>query len=453
MGKESKGVLLVVEDDSGLQRQLKWFFDEYEVIFATDQGSAIKQVRRFDPDVVLLDLGLPPHPNDIDIGLSTLTEILGLSPATKVIVVTGNNDRDAAVQAIGLGAYDFYLKPFDEEILKLVVNRAFRVRELERENQRLLAIGQNAVFEGIIGASEAITAVNRLVEKVAPVDASVLILGESGTGKELVARAIHNLSGRRDGPFVAINCAAIPENLLESELFGYEKGAFTGAVRQTLGKIERAQGGTLFLDEIGDLPQPLQAKLLRFIQERKIERIGGRQEIDVDVRIVSATHRDLKTFIQEGGFREDLYYRLSEVVIHLPPLRERSGDIILLGKYFLQKYASEYKKKVGGFSREAIQSMEAYAWPGNVRELENKIKRAVIMADAGIIDADDLELESGRVDLPFNLREVRANAEREAIVRALAYTDKNIAKAAELLGVSRPTLYDLMKKLHISTTD
>ncbi len=450
MGKPSAGVLLVVEDDLGLQRQLKWFFDDYTVVFATDKASAIKQVRRYVPDVVVLDLGLPPHPNDTDVGLETLTEILALSPKTKIIVVTGNSDRDAAVRAIGLGAYDFYLKPFEDDVLKLVVNRAFRVRELERENERLLAIGENTVFEGIIGSSEAIANINRLVEKVAPVDANVLILGESGTGKELVARAIHNLSGRGERPFVAINCAAIPDNLLESELFGYEKGAFTGAVRQTPGKIERADGGTLFLDEIGDLPLPLQAKLLRFIQERKIERIGGRQEIEVDIRIVSATHRNLRELIKTGEFREDLYYRLSEVVIDIPPLRERGGDVILLAKYFLQKYARDYKKKVSGFTPAAIQSIEAYPWPGNVRELENRIKRAVIMADGGVIDVEDLELERDSIDLPFNLREVRANAERKAIQRALAYTDRNIAKAAEILGVSRPTLYDLMKKLNIT---
>ncbi len=451
MSKSSNGVLLVVEDDAGLQRQLKWFFDEYQVVFAGDKASAIKQLRRYTPDVVVLDLGLPPHPNDVDVGLETLTELVGLSPGVKVIVVTGNNDREAAVKAIGLGAYDFYLKPFEDEILKLIVNRAFRVRELERENERLLSIGQSAVFEGIIGTSEAITSVNRLVEKVAPVDANVLILGESGTGKELVARAVHNLSGRRDEPFVAINCAAIPETLLESELFGYEKGAFTGAVRQTPGKIERADGGTLFLDEIGDLPQPLQAKLLRFIQERTIERVGGREEIVVDIRLVCATHRNLRELIKTGEFREDLYYRLSEVVIDIPPLRERHGDAILLAKYFLQKYSHEYKKKIGGFSKEAIQSIEAYPWPGNVRELENKIKRAVIMSDSGIIDAEDLELDRGKIDLPFNLREVRANAERTAILRALAYTDRNIARAAEVLGISRPTLYDLMKKLNITT--
>ncbi|MDH5217707.1 MAG: PEP-CTERM-box response regulator transcription factor [Gammaproteobacteria bacterium] len=445
----NKGILLIVEDDLGIQSQLRWCFDDYETVVASDREEAISALRRHEPHVVTLDMGLPPDPGGTSEGLATLEQILNLSPETKVIVVTGNDDRESAVKAIGLGAYDFYLKPIDADILGLIVNRAFRVRELEQENKRLVE-GAHSPLDGLIANSPQMLKVVRTVEKVAPADVTTLLLGESGTGKEVLARAIHDLSSRKDGLFVAINCAAIPENLLESELFGYEKGAFTGAVKQTQGKIEFANDGTLFLDEIGDLPMPLQAKLLRFLQERVIERVGGRKEIPVNVRVVCATHRGLQEMIKEGLFREDLYYRLSEITINIPGLREREGDTILLARAFLERFTKEHGRKIKGFSKDALAAIENYTWPGNVRELENKLKRAVIMADGSQIQAEELELDSVENSaMPFNLREVREEAERRAVVRALGHSNNNIAQAAELLGVSRPTLYDLIKKLDI----
>lgn len=446
-----KGTLLVVEDDPGIQSQLRWCFDGYNVVVAGDRDEALAQLRRHEPQVVTLDMGLPPDPGGTSEGLATLEQILSMSPRTKVIVVTGNDDRASAVKAIALGAHDFYMKPIDADILSIIVNRAFRVCELEAENKRLAENRGDSPLGGLVATSAQMLKVCRTVEKVAPTSATTLLLGESGTGKEVLARAIHELSPRKAKRFVAINCAAIPENLLESELFGYEKGAFTGAVKQTLGKIETANEGTLFLDEIGDLPMSLQAKLLRFLQERVIERVGGRQEIAVDVRVVCATHRGLSDMIKSGSFREDLYYRLSEITISIPPVRERDGDAVLLARTFLEKFSKQMGSKVKGLSKEALVAIEHYSWPGNVRELENKIKRAVIMADAPQITPEELELDaSGKEIFPFNLREVRDEADRRAVLRALSYVNGNIAQAAELLGVSRPTLYDIMKKQNIT---
>ena len=445
-----KETLLVVEDDAGIQKQLKWSFDDFNVVIAGDKEESISQLRRQEPKVVTLDMGLPPDPGGTSEGLATLQQILELLPKTKVIVVTGNDDRESAVKAIAIGAYDFYLKPIDADILGLIVNRAFRVRELEDENQRLASDESHSPLSGLIGSSPQMLKVCRTIEKVGPTNATTLLLGESGTGKEVLAKALHELSPRNDGRFVAINCAAIPENLLESELFGYEKGAFTGAAKQTLGKIEVANEGTLFLDEIGDLPMPLQAKLLRFLQERVIERVGGRQEIPIDVRVLCATHRGLPDMIKDGSFREDLYYRLSEISIQIPAVREREGDAVLLVRAFLEKFAREQNKKVPGLSQDALLAIENYDWPGNVREMENKVKRAVIMQDGNQATAEDLELEDVEaINMPFNLREVREEAERKAVLRALNHVDGNIAQAAEVLGVSRPTLYDLIKKLNI----
>ena len=445
-----KETLLVVEDDQGIQSQLKWSFDDYDVVIAGSREEAISLLRRHEPKTVTLDMGLPPDPGGTSEGLATLEQILELAPNTKVIVVTGNDDRESAVKAIGLGAYDFYLKPIDADILGLIVNRAFRVRELEDENQRLSHDHGDSPLSGLIASSPQMLKVCRTVEKVAPTNATTLLLGESGTGKEVLARAIHELSPRDGKRFVAINCAAIPENLLESELFGYEKGAFTGATKQTPGKIETAHEGTLFLDEIGDLPMPLQAKLLRFLQERVIERVGGRQEIPVDVRVVCATHRGLPDMIQDGSFREDLYYRLSEITIQIPAVREREGDSLLLARAFIDKFASEQNKKTPSLSTDALAAIESYHWPGNVREMENRVKRSIIMFDGKQITAEDLELEDIETDaMPFNLREVREAAEKSAVQRAIHHVGGNIAQAAELLGVSRPTLYDLIKKLNI----
>ena len=439
--------LLIVEDDVGLQKQLKWCFDDYEVLFAGTRQEAITQLRRFEPAVVLQDLGLPPDPAGVDEGMNTLKEILSLQPTTKVIVVTGNGDRDNAVKAVSFGAYDFYQKPVDTDVLKLIVSRAFHIHALEEQNRHLRTAHFNAPFEGLIATDEAMIKTCRMVEKVAPTEVSVLILGESGTGKELIARAVHSQSERRSGRFVAINCAAIPEQLLESELFGHEKGAFTGAVKQTIGKVEMAHGGTLFLDEIGDMPFSLQAKLLRFLQSRVIERVGGRTEISLDVRVVCATNKHLQSLIVEQKFRQDLYFRVGEVTINVPPLRERHGGPTVLASAMLRKFHHVQGKFKRGFSDEALAALEAYDWPGNVRELENKVKTAVIMAEGPLITAEDLGLPGGAEAEPlFNLKQVRTRAERQAIYSVLAMTDGNISRTAEVLGVSRPTLYDLMEK-------
>jgi two-component system NtrC family response regulator len=446
---EDKPRLLIVEDDLGLQKQLKWCFDGYEVLTAATKAEALAQLRRFEPPVVLQDLGLPPDPEGVEEGMSTLREILSLAPQTKVVVVTGNNDRDNAVRAVSLGAYDFYLKPVDTDVLRLIVSRAFNIHRLEEQNRQLAEAQFTKPFEGLIATDEAMQKVCRMVEKVGPTDLSVLILGESGTGKELVARALHAQSGK-EGRFVAINCAAIPEQLLESELFGHERGAFTGAVKQTIGKVESANGGTLFLDEIGDMPLALQAKLLRFLQNRVIERVGGRMEIAVDVRVVCATNKDLQALIGEQQFRQDLYFRISEVTINVPPLRERHGGATVLAHAMLRKFSGVQGRPKRGFSEDALAALEAYSWPGNVRELENKVKAAMIMAEGVLITAQDLGLQhAGSEESLFNLKEARTRAERQAIQQALAITAGNISRSAELLGVSRPTLYDLMEKYGI----
>lgn len=448
-----KTKLLIVEDDPGLQKQLRWSFPDYEVISADNREDAINQIRRHEPPVVTLDLGLPPDAGGASEGLATLENILTLAPDTKVIIVTGNEERANAVKAIAMGAYDFYQKPIDPDIIGLIVKRALHVYELEQDNQKLQRSRTSSALNGIVATSPQMLKVCRTIEKVAPTDVTTLLLGESGTGKELLARAVHELGPRGKKRFVAINCAAIPENLLESELFGYEKGAFTGANKQTIGKIECADGGTLFLDEIGDLPMALQSKLLRFLQERTIERLGGRNEISVNVRVVCATHQDLAQQIKESRFREDLFYRISEITVRIPPLREREGDGELIARAILNHYLEESGRgrSVKGFSKDAITAIEAYPWPGNVRELENRIKRAAIMAEGALISAEDLELNANDQEpLPLNLRQVRDEAEKNAVQRALLLFDGNISKAAEMLGISRPTLYDLMNK-HVIT--
>jgi two-component system NtrC family response regulator len=446
--KSEKKYLLVVEDDKGLQSQLRWAFDDFEVIVTGDRTEAINQLRRIQPGVVLLDLGLPPDPGGVTEGLATLSEILSLTPEAKVIIVTGDNDRANAVKAIAMGAYDFHQKPADPEIIALLVARAYHVYELEIENRRLQKHDQNMPLRGIITASPQMLKICRTIEKIAPSNITTLLLGASGTGKERCAQALHELSPRAHKPLIAINCAAIPDNLLESELFGYEKGAFTGAAKQTPGKIEYADGGTLFLDEIGDLPMELQAKLLRFLQERVVERIGGRKEIPVDVRIICATHQNLQALISKGLFREDLYYRISEIVLEIPPLKDRESDILVLAKSFLNVWSKEYNRSAMNFSADAIAAMETYDWPGNVRELESRIKRAVIMADGNQIRPEDLELtEKSMEPVPLNLKEVRDEAERKAIIRAMNHSNQNITDAANALGVTRPTLYKLLERL------
>jgi len=445
--KKDKEILLIFEDDPGLQKQMRWSFYAFETLVAGDRESALVHLRRHEPAVVTLDLGLPPDPDGASEGLATLEQILMLAPDTKVIVVTGNQDRANAVKAVAMGAYDFYQKPFDPEVLGLVVERAFRLHALQQENRRLQQ-SQDSPMQGILTRDPGMLKMCRSVEKVAPSDATVLLLGESGTGKELLAKALHQLSPRSAKRFVAINCAAIPENLLESELFGYEKGAFTGANKQTRGKIEFADGGTFFLDEVGDLSLALQSKILRFLQERVIERVGGREEISVNVRVVCATHQNLKKLIEEGRFREDLYYRLSEIVIAIPPLRDRHGDAALLAHAFMHKFSRQEGRSILGFTQDALRAVAAHPWPGNVREMENYVKRAVIMTDGSQIGAEDLGLSApaGKPE-PINLREVRDAAERNAIIKALSRADGNIRAAAELLGVSRPTLYDLVDRL------
>ncbi len=450
---QSKPKLLIIEDDPGLQKQLKWSFDDYDVVVAGDREAALAQLRRHEPAVCTMDLGLPPDPDGATEGLATLQQILALAPDTKVIVLTGNQDRAHAVQAIAMGAYDFHQKPCEPELLALVIKRAFFLHGLQQENRRMQQDGADTPLAGIISRDPGMLKVCRQVEKVAPSSATTMVLGESGTGKEVIARALHQGSPRAKERFMAINCAAIPETLLESELFGYEKGAFTGAVKQTKGKVEAANGGTFFLDEVGDLPMPLQAKLLRFLQERVIERVGGHEEIPVDVRIVCATHQNLKELVKAGRFREDLYYRLSEIVLTIPPLRERDGDSVLLAQHFKNRFCAQEGRANLHFSPDALAQIAHHDWPGNVREMENCIKRAIIMADGPAITADDLGLSGAPVEEePFNLRQVRDEAEYRAIVRALARVEGNIVKASELLGVSRPTLYDLLERHAIKTS-
>ncbi len=445
--------LLVVEDDPALQKQIRWSFDQYEVLLAGDRESALSQIRRYTPAVVTMDLGLPPDADSVSEGFKLLEQILAISPDTKIIVVTGQNEQANALRAIALGAYDFFVKPFEPETLNLTVERAFRFYDLQQENRRLQAMQQPDALGTLITRDPEMLRICRTIEKVAPTNATVLLLGESGTGKEVLARGLHNASPRSDARFVAINCAAIPENLLESELFGYEKGAFSGAAKTTPGKIELAHKGTLMLDEIGDLPFPLQSKLLRFLQERVIERVGGRQEIPIDVRVVCATHQNLKTLISESRFREDLYYRLAEIVITIPPLRDRIGDAALLAHALVRRFAGEQNRGSLSLSEEAVRAISTYSWPGNVRELENCLKRATIMAEGNSLSAQDVGLGevSAEDTMPLDLRTIRDTAERQALIAAVSRSNGNLARAADLLGISRPTLYDLMHKFGLKT--
>jgi two-component system NtrC family response regulator len=449
MTAEAKAKLLIVEDDEGLQRQLRWAYDDYEVLVASDRNAAIDMLRAEEPPVVTLDLGLPPDPNGVSEGFATLEKILALKPETKVIVASGHGARESALRAIASGAYDFYQKPVDIDQLGLIVRRAFQLHGIENENRRLeQQVGEDRTVLGtIVTAAPEMQKVARTIERVANTGVSVMLLGASGTGKELLARGLHSASPRAGGAFVAINCAAIPENLLEAELFGYEKGAFTGAIKTTEGKIELAHGGSLFLDEVGDIPLPLQVKLLRFLQERTIERIGGRKPIQIDTRIVCATHQDLPEMIKTGRFREDLWYRLAEIVVRIPSLAERPGDAALLAKHFLHRFAREMNPQVKGFTPAALAAIDAWPWPGNVRELENRMKRAVIMADGKHVTAEDLDLQDGEEKgFALNLKAARETADRRAIRQALARSENNISSAAKLLGISRPTLYDLLRQ-------
>ncbi|MBL8352930.1 MAG: PEP-CTERM-box response regulator transcription factor [Burkholderiaceae bacterium] len=460
MGNGAPRPLLIVEDDLALQKQIKWSLDRFDVVTAGDRESALVQFRRHQPAVVTMDLGLPPDPDATSEGFKLLGQLLDLDPNIKVIVLTGQNDQSNALRAVAMGAYDFFAKPFEPELLGLTIDRAYRMFELQAENRRLQSQQPSDALGGLITRDPEMLRVCRMVERVAPSDATVMLLGESGTGKEVLAQGLHQAS-RRSGRFVAINCAAIPENLLESELFGYERGAFTGANKTTPGKIETANGGTLMLDEIGDLPLALQSKLLRFLQERKVERIGGRQEIAVDVRVVCATHQDLKAQISEGRFREDLYYRLAEIVVEIPALRDRTGDAVLLAHAFLRRFAQDQKRGSLAFSEDALRAIETHPWSGNVRQLLSAVRRAVIMADGSRVGCEDLGLPrppvldeqamntagSGSSDL--DLRNAREAAERSTVIAAIARTDGNLARAAELLGVSRPTLYDLLRRLGI----
>ncbi len=441
--------LLIIEDDPGLQSQMRWCVEDAEVATADSAKTAMAEIRRQPPQVVTLDLGLPPDPGGTSIGFELLRQIKESNPRTKVIVITGREEQEHALEAIAGGADDYYQKPIDGDTLSFVVSRAFKLWELEDENRRLADAIQSTPLQGIIAASHNMLEVCRTVERVAATDATVLILGETGTGKELIARALHDLSDRGDAAFVAINCAAIPENLLESELFGHEKGAFTGAVRRKIGKIEHANGGTLFLDEIGDMPLALQAKILRFLQERVIERVGGRTPIEVDVRVVSATHRIIDEAIAAQEFRDDLYYRISEISISIPPLRDRNGDALLLANAFVRRMAPDRSLTL---SADASHAIETWNWSGNVRELENRVKRACIMCEETQIYAADLELATpgpSQPALPLNLKDAREAAERDAVVRAVAHCQSNLAKASRLLGISRPTLYNLLKKYQL----
>lgn len=450
MMAEAKPKLLIIEDDEGLQAQLKWAYDDFDVVIAGDRASAIAALRSDEPAVITLDLGLPPDPDGTSEGFAVLDEIMALKPDTKVVVASGHGARESALTAIERGAYDFYQKPVDIEQLGLIVRRALNLHRIETENRALAerAGEDSTVLGGLITAAPEMVRVARTIERVANTGVSVMLLGASGTGKELLARGLHDASNRKNGMFVAINCAAIPENLLESELFGHERGAFTGAIKTTEGKIEQANGGTLFLDEVGDIPLPLQVKLLRFLQERQIERIGGRRAIDVDTRIVCATHQDLEGMIHDGRFREDLFYRLAEVVVKIPSLAERPGDAALLARAFLKRVSKEINPHVTGFASDALAAIDWWNWPGNVRELENRVKRAVIMADGKLVTAADLDLqESGEDDAQvLNLKAARERADRKAIRRALSRSEGNISNTARILGISRPTLYDLLKQ-------
>ncbi len=444
--------LLILENDHGLRRELELIFGDLDITFTETSDQALALVRRLEPDAILFDLGTAPAPAVAAQSLELMRQILNLAPDTKIIAMTDHDARELAVQAVGLGATDFYHKPLDAGVISIVVRRALRIRELEEENWRLREQTGSMALDGVIGVSDAMRALGRAIEKVAPTTATVLLLGDSGTGKELLAQALHKLSDRASRPFVAINCAAIPDTLLESELFGYEKGAFTGAAKRTPGKLEGADGGTVFLDEIGEMPTSLQAKLLRVLQERTVERIGGRTPIPLNVRIVCATNRNLDTLIGAGIFREDLYYRLSEITIRVPPLRDRQGDSLLLAQVLLQQMSEHFGRPTRGLAPDAIRAIQAHRWPGNVRELENRIKGAVIMAEGAVVTAQDLGLQDPGEDPDFlNLRAARQRAEAQAVRQSLAVARGNLSRAAELLGITRPTLYDLLEKHQIDT--
>ncbi len=440
----NKPTLLIVEDDRGLQSQLRWHFDQYETIIAENRQDAVAALRLHEASVIIQDLGLPPDEDGVEEGFKCVQDILRIAPASKIIVMTGKTGHEHAIKAVAMGAYDYYEKPVDPSTLDLIVQRAFHIHDLEEDNRRLV-LSKQEPLDGLITNDPQMLKICRQLEKIAPTTVTCTLLGESGTGKEVMARAIHQLSPRREKRFIAINCAAVPENLIESELFGYEKGAFTGANKTTLGKVETANEGTLFLDEIGDMPLNLQSKLLRFLQERVIERVGGRSEIAVDVRVICATNKDLQKMVNEGSFREDLFYRICEMTVEIPPLRARQGDKVLLARHFKTRFAKEHDQKISGFTPDAIAAIESYSWPGNIREMENKVKRAVIMADGKYITRDDLGLAVAG-ELSLNLRHVRQEAEKGAILRALSMTDNNISAAAKLLGITRPTFYDLIKK-------
>jgi two-component system NtrC family response regulator len=449
-GDTQRRKLLILENDRGVRRELEQIFSDLDVTSDNTSEQALVLVRRLEPDVVLFDLGAAREPSLATQSLELLRQILNLAPDTKIIAMTEHDARQLAVAAVGLGAADFYHKPLDAGVLSIVVRRAFRIRELEEENWRLREQTGAMALEGIVGVSDAMRTLGRMIEKVAPTNATVLLLGDSGTGKELLARALHRLSGRSHQPFVGINCAAIPDTLLESELFGYEKGAFTGATKRTLGKLESAAGGTVFLDEIGEMPASLQAKLLRVLQERTVERIGGRTPIPLDLRIICATNRNLEALIGTGTFRDDLFYRISEVTVRIPPLRERQGDGLLLAQFLLQQMSTRFGKPTRGLAPDAIRAIQAHRWPGNVRELENRIKGAVIMAEGAVVTANDLGLQDpGENPDHLNLRVARQRAEAQAARQALAVAKGNLSRAAELLGVTRPTLYDLLEKHRI----
>ena len=446
-----KPSLLIVDDDEDIRKQMKWALsDEYEVMLASDRENALHVFEESHPGTVLLDLGLPPKPNEVEEGINALTEILAARPMTKVIIISGQGEKENAIRAIGEGAYDFLCKPIDTEELLVILRRANYVADLERGYQELQNKLQSESFEQMLGNSEPMQKVFSIIRKVATTDASVLMLGESGTGKEVASLAIHQRSNRKEGPFVTINCGAIPSTLLESELFGHEKGAFTGAHTQRNGRIESADGGTLFLDEIGEVPLDLQVKLLRFLQDRTLERIGGRKQIKIDARVFAATNIDLEKAMAAGTFREDLYYRLAVVQVNLPPLRERAEDVVLLATAFLKRFAAAQNSEVTGFSSRAVAAINAYKWPGNVRELENRIKRAVIMCEGRQITPGDLDLESGSNSQRCpSLRDARDKLERELVQRALLRNNWKISRAAKELDVSRPTFYELMDRLKI----
>jgi two-component system NtrC family response regulator len=446
----NKPKLLIVEDDEGLCRQYRWAFPEHELLLAHERGTACGIVSREHPAVAIIDLGLPPDPGGASEGLALLAQILELTPNAKIIIATGSEDIAHALQAVAGGAFDFFRKPVDLDVLRIIVSRAYMLHELEEENRRLRARARPSPIGRIITGDQAMLKLCASVERLATTDVPVLILGESGTGKELLAHALHEMGPRADKPLVPINCAAIPETLLESELFGHERGAFTGAVRQTIGKVEAAHRGTLFLDEIGDLPLSLQVKLLRFLQDQVIERIGGRRPIQVDVRVVSATNQDLSAKIAQGEFREDLFYRLNGVTIRVPPLRERTGDAAMLATYLLHRFAGEFGGRKRAFSARGLSAIADYDWPGNIRELENKVRRAVIMSEGRAIEPDDLELTAASEAAEnLDIRAARMSAERRVIQQALAQTNGTIASAAKLLGVSRPTLYALLEEHRI----